>query len=261
MTKSKEQKRLLQEYRCTGKMSFRNTGDKFKEGLRKAVYSERKERMSALIKAARKEVRFGFARYTRLDTKFHKFKNRLENGFVILSVCNDFDIEEDNITVSRLFKTELRAVPLKHVSLLAMYEITTTKNAEPVQVKKLFEVIPFQDGFAEDNYMETVSKLLLKHEQTTFYAKLPADENIKMYQRKAVPDTGYMEVETDWQSIDAVLENGLITEGQKSSKTLCVTDEGTCGNKPVIKCVFKGYRAPSSWINAVIMERNGTLWL
>ena len=60
MTKSKERKRLLQEYRSTGKMSFKNTGDIFKESLLKAAYSERKERSKALIKTARKDVRFGF---------------------------------------------------------------------------------------------------------------------------------------------------------------------------------------------------------
>ena len=44
MTKSKERKRILQEYRSNGKMSFKNTGDIFKESLLKAAYSERKER-------------------------------------------------------------------------------------------------------------------------------------------------------------------------------------------------------------------------
>ena len=261
MTKSKERKRLLQEYRTTGKMSFKNTGEKFKVSLHKAAYSERKERMRTLMKTARKDVRFGFARYTRLDIRFLEFKRSFQNGFVILSDCNGFDLEEENLTVSRLLKTELRSMPLKHVSLLAMYETDSNKNEEPVQVKKLFELVPFQDGFTENTFMETVSKILLKHGQTTFYAKLPSDKNIKMFKRKAVTDKEFEESETEWLSIEDVLEYGLASEKQNSGKELCVEDGSTCENKTEMKCVFKGYRVPSSWINAVILERNGTLWL
>jgi len=261
MTKSKERKRLLQEYRTTGKMSFKNTGKKFKEGLLKAAYSERTERMRTLMKTARKDVRFGFARYTRLDIKFLELKRRLQNGFVILSGCKDFDLEEENLTASRLLRDKLRSVPLKHVSLLGMYETNSDKNAKPVQVKKPFAMIPFQDGFTENNYMETVTKVILKHEQTTFYAKLPSDKKIKMYRRKKSSDTGFEEIETDWLSIEDVLENGLAVVKQKGNKELYEAGEGVGENKTEIKCVFKGYRVPSSWINAVNMERSGTLWL
>ena len=242
-------------------MSFKNTGEKFKESLHKAAYGERKERMRALIKNARKDIRFGFARYTRLDIRFLEFKRKLQNGFVILSVSNDFDLKKENLCVSRLLKTELRSVPLKHVSLLAVYETNGKENAEPFQVKKLFEVIPFQDGFTENDFMETVTKILLRHGQTTFYAKLPADINIKMFQRKNSTDTEFEEIETDWLSIDEVLENGLASDKQKNNTELHKADEGVGENKLEMKCVFKGYRVPSSWINAVIMDRNGTLWL
>ena len=261
MTKSKERKRLLQEYWSTGKMSFKNTGEKFKESLHKAAYGERKERMRALIKNARKDVRFGFERYTRLDIRFLELTIRMQKGFVILSVCNDFDLEEDNLSVSRLLKTELRSVPLKHVSLLAMYETNSKENAEPVQVKKLFELVPFQDGFTENTFMETVTKILLKHEQTSFYAKLSGDKNIKMLQRKTVTDKEFEESETEWLSIEDVLENGLAAEKQNSVQELYEAGGSTCENKMEIKCVFKGYRVPSSWINAVVLERSGTLWL
>ena len=260
MTKSKERKRLLQEYRSTGKMSFKNTGEKFKESLLKAVYSERKERRRALIKTARKDVRFGFARYTRLDIKFLEFKRKLQNGFVILSVCKDVDLEEENLTASRLLKNEMRSVPLKHVSLLAMYETNCEKDKEPVQVKKLFEVVPFQDGFAENNYVDRVTDILSKHEQTTFYAKLPSDKNIKMYRRKTSTDTGFEEIETDWLSIEEVLENGLSGHEQKAGNALCAAGGSADENKTEMKCIFKGYRVPSTWINAVIMDCNGTLW-
>ena len=242
-------------------MSFKNTGEMFKESLLKAVCSERKERMRALIKNARKDVRFGFERYTRLDIRFLELTIRMQKGFVILSVCNDFDLEEDNLSVSRLLKTELRSVPLKHVSLLAMYETNSKENAEPVQVKKLFELVPFQDGFTENTFMETVTKILLKHEQTTFYAKLPGDKKIKMYQQKNSTDTRFEEIETDLLSIEEVLENGLASDKQKNNTELHKADEGVGENKTEMKCVFKGYRVPSSWINAVIMERNGALWL
>ena len=261
MTKSKERKRLLQEYWSTDKMSFKNTGERFKESLLQAVYSERKERMTALMKTARKDVRFGFARYARLDIRFLKLKRRLQNGFVILSVCKDSSLEEENLTASRLLKTELSSVPLKHVSLLAMYETNSKKNAESIQVKKTFEMIPLQDGFTENNYMETITEILLKHEQTTFYAKLPSDRNLKMYRRKTVADTEFEEIETDWLSIEEVLENGLADNEENNGGGLCRTDESTYNNKTEARCVFKGYRVPSSWINAVIMERNGTLWL
>lgn len=261
MTKSKERKRLLQEYRSTGKMSFKNTGEKFKESLHKAAYGERKERMRALIKTARKDVRFGFAKYTRLDIRFLELKRRLQNGFVILSVCKDSDLEKENISVSLLLKNELRPVPLKHVSLLSVFETNFEKNKESVQVKKLFEVIPFQDGFTENDFMETITEILLKHGQTTFYAKLPADKNIKMFQQKNSTDTKFEEIETDWLSIEEVLENGLASDKQKNNTELHKADEGVGENKLEMKCVFKGYRVPSSWINAVIMERNGALWL
>jgi hypothetical protein len=180
---------------------------------------------------------------------------------VILSVCKDVDLEEENLTVSRLLKNELRAVPLKHVSLLAMYETNCEKDKEPVQVKKLFEVVPFQDGFAENNYVDMVREFLPKHEQATFYVKLPSDKNIKMYRRKNSADTGFEEIETDWLSIEDVLENGLSDNKQKIGSGLCAADGGAGENKTEMKCVFKGYRVPSTWINAVIMERNGTLWL
>ncbi len=261
MTKSRERKRLLQEYRSTGKMSFKKTGEKFKEGLLKAVYGERKERTRALMKTARKDVRFGFAKYTRLDIKFLEFKRRLSNGFVILSACKDFNFEEENLTVSRLLQTELRSVPLKHVSLLAVYETNSEKNGDPVQVKKLFEMIPFQGGFTKTDYMQVITEILLKHGQTTFYAKLPSDKNIKMYHRKIIADTEFEEIETDWLSIEDVLENGLAAVQQKGNKELHEADGGVEENKTEIKCVFKGYRVPSSWINAVIMEHNGTIWL
>ena len=261
MTKSKVRKRLLQEYWNTGKMSFKNTGEKFKESLLKAVYSERKERMTALMKTARKDVRFGFARYARLDIRFLELKRRLQKGFVILSICKNSNLEEENISVLRLLKNELRSVPLKHVSLLAVYETNCEKNKESVQVKKLFEVIPFQDGFTENDFMETVTRILLKHGQTTFYAKLPADKNIKIFQQKNSTDTKFEEIETDWLSIEEVLENGLASDKQKNNTELHKADEGVGENKLEMKCVFKGYRVPSSWINAVIMERNGALWL
>lgn len=261
MTKSKERKRLLQEYWNTDKMSFKNTGERFKESLLKAVYSERKERMTELMKTARKDVRFGFARYARLDIRFLELKRRLQNGFVILSVCKDSSLEEENLTASRLLKTELSSVPLKHVSLLAMYETNSKKNAESIQVKKTFEMIPLQDGFTENNYMETITEILLKHEQTTFYAKLPSDKKIKMYRRKNSTDTAFEEIATDWLSIEDVLENGLKSDKQKINTELHEVDEGDTENKMEIKCVFKGYRVPSSWINAVIMGCNGTLWL
>ena len=261
MTKSKVRKRLLQEYWNTGKMSFKNTGEKFKESLLKAVYSERKERMTALMKTARKDVRFGFARYARLDIRFLELKRRLQKGFVILSICKNSNLEEENISVLRLLKNELRSVPLKHVSLLAVYETNCEKNKESVQVKKLFEVIPFQDGFTENNYMETITEILLKHGQTTFYVKLPADKNIKIFQQKNSTDTKFEEIETDWLSIEEVLENGLASDKQKNNTELHKADEGVGENKLEMKCVFKGYRVPSSWINAVIMERNGALWL
>ena len=261
MTKSKECKRLLQEYRATGKMSFKNTGEKFKVSLQKAVYSESKERMRALIKNARKDVRFGFARYTRLDIRFLELKRRLQNGFVIFSVCKNFALEESSLTDSRLLKTELRSVPLKHVSLLAVYETNCEKNKELVHVKKLFELIPFQDGFTDKNYMETITEILSKHKQITFYAKLPANKNIKMFQQNNSKDSRFEEIETDWLSIEEVLENGLVDYVQKSENQLCGADEHTGNNKTETRCVFKGYRVPSSWINAVIMERNGTLWL
>jgi hypothetical protein len=82
-----------------------------------------------------------------------------------------------------------------------------------------------------------------------------------MFKRKAVTDKEFEESETEWLSIEDVLEYGLASEKQNSRKELCVEDGSTCENKTEMKCVFKGYRVPSSWINAVILERNGTLWL
>ena len=41
-------------------------------------------------------------------------------------------------------------------------------------------------------------------------------------------------------SVEEIMEKGLLQEEYQ--------------------CVFKGYRKPASWIDAVVMERNGMFW-
>ena len=124
----------------------------------------------------------------------------------------------------------------KHVTLLAAYENeilqeSPNQNNDISTLKRIFVMVPHENGFTEKFLLETVKLLAERFKQPRFFIKFCSANKIKKYCKGTDYKSDFTESEDDFFSLTDVLENG-----------------------------FKGFRTPSSWIDAVVMERSGMLW-
>ena len=101
-------------------------------------------------------------------------------------------------------------------------------------------MVPHENGFTEKFLLETVKLLAEQFKQQRFFVKFCSANKIKKYCKGTDYKSDFTESEDVFFSLTDVLENGITNKKYK--------------------CIFKGFRTPSSWIDAVVMERSGMLW-
>ncbi len=189
-------------------------------------------------------LQFGFAKYRQMGERFFEFEKKLRSGWFLLPVGDAAKTEEENLAMAGQLKLDLVSLQFKHISLLVVYEKNDRKEIaqknEPASLKKVFVMVPCEKSFTENFILETVKLLAAKYQQNTFYVKFCSESKINKYCKKDIHKAAFAECEAVFASIGDVLDDGRIREEYQ--------------------CVFKGYRAPSSWIDAVVMERRGMLW-
>ena len=189
-------------------------------------------------------LQFGFAKYRQMGKRFFEFEKKLRSGWFLLPAGDVAKTEEENPAMAEQLKLDLVSLQFKQISLLAVYEKNDRKEIapknEPASLKKVFVMVPCEKSFTEKFILETVKLLAAKYRQNTFYVKFCSESKIKKYCKKDTHKAAFAECEAAFANIGDVLDDGRIKEEYQ--------------------CVFKGYRAPSSWIDAVVMERSGMLW-
>ena len=189
-------------------------------------------------------LQFGFAKYRQMGKRFFEFEKKLQSGWFLLPVGDAAKTEEENLAMAGQLKLDLVSLQFKHISLLVVYEKNDRKEIapknEPASLKKVFVMVPCEKSFTEKFILETVKLLAAKYQQNTFYVKFCSESKIKKYCKKDTHKAAFAECEAAFANIGDALDDGRIREEYQ--------------------CVFKGYRAPSSWIDAVVMERSGMLW-
>lgn len=187
----------------------------------------------------------GFAKYKQMGRYFSEVEKNMQNGWFLLPVGDATQTEEEKLTAAGQMQQDLLSLQFAHITLLAVYESSISRekggqNGEPTLRKETFLMIPYGKDFTEKFYLETVKTLAVRHKQSRFFARPSFERSIKKYQRENAPGIQFAECESGLGSVEEVLDNGLPCEEYH--------------------CVFKGYRTPSSWIDAVVMERSGMLW-
>ena len=187
----------------------------------------------------------GFAKYKQMGRYFFEVEKNMQNGWFLLPVGDTTQTEEENLTAAGQLQQDLLSLQFAHISLLAVYERSISReivgqNGKPALRKEAFFMVPYGKDFTEKFYLETVKTLAARYKQSRFFARPASERSIKKYQRENAPGIQFAECESGLGSVEEVLEKGLTCEEYH--------------------CVFKGYRTPSSWIDAVVMERSGMLW-
>ena len=187
----------------------------------------------------------GFAKYKQMGRYFSGVEKNMQNGWFLLPAGDTAQTEEENLTAAGQMQQDLISLQFAHIPLLAVYERSIAREnvgqkEEPVLRKEAFLMVPYGKDFTEKFYLETVKTLAVRHKQSRFFARPSFERSIKKYQRENAPGIQFAECESGLGSVEEVLEEGLSCEEYH--------------------CVFKGYRAPSSWIDAVLMERRGMRW-
>ena len=187
----------------------------------------------------------GFAKYKQMGRYFSGVEKNMQNGWFLLPVGAAARTEEESLAAAGQMQQDLLSLQFAHIPLLAVYERSIARenvgqNGDPALRKEAFFMIPYGKDFTEKFYLETVKALAARHKQPRFFARPASARSIKEYQRENAPGIQFAECESGLGSVEEVLEKGLPCEEYH--------------------CVFKGYRAPSSWIDAVLMERSGMLW-
>ena len=190
-------------------------------------------------------LQIGFAKYKQMSRQFVEFEKELQNGWFLLPVGDESKTEEENLETARLLKEFLLTLHFKHVTLLAAYENEIlqegpNQNNDISSLKKIFVMVPHENGFTEKFILETVKLLAEQFKQKSFFVKFCSVSKIKKYCKEADFKSDFTECEDKFVSLADVLENGIVNKNYK--------------------CVFKGFRTPSSWIDALVMERSGMLW-
>ena len=190
-------------------------------------------------------LRIGFAKYKKMGSQFAEFEKELQNGWFLLPVGDETKKEEENLETARLLKEFLLTLHFKHVMLLAAYENEImqegpNQNNDISTLKRIFVMVPHENGFTEKFLLETVKLLAEQFKQQRFFVKFCSANKIKKYCKGTDYKSDFTESEDDFFSLTDVLENGITNKKYK--------------------CIFKGFRTPSSWIDAVVMERSGMLW-
>ena len=187
----------------------------------------------------------GFAKYKQMGRYFSGVEKNMQNGWFLLPAGDAAQTEEENLAAAGQMQQDLLSLQFAHIPLLAVYERSIARenvgqNGKPVLRKEAFLMVPYGKDFTEKFYLETVKTLAARHKQNRFFVRPFSGRGIKKYQRENAPGIQFAECESGLGSVEEVLEEGLSCEEYH--------------------CVFKGYRAPSSWIDAVLMERSGMLW-
>lgn len=190
-------------------------------------------------------LQIGFAKYKKMGSQFAEFEKELQNGWFLLPVGDETKKEEENLETARLLKEFLLTLHFKHVMLLAAYENEIlqegpNQNYDISTLKRIFVMVPHENGFTEKFLLETVKLLAEQFKQRLYFIKFCSSNKIKKYCKGTDYKSDFTESEDDFFSLTDVLENGIINKNYK--------------------CIFKGFRTPSSWIDAVVMERSGMLW-
>lgn len=190
-------------------------------------------------------LQIGFAKYKQMGSQFAEFEKELQNGWFLLPVGDETKKEEENLETARLLKELLLTLHVKHVTLLAAYENDIlqegpNQNNDISTLKRIFVMVPHENGFTEKFLLETVKLLAEQFKQQRFFVKFCSANKIKKYCKGTDYKSDFTESEDDFFSLTDVLENGITNKNYK--------------------CIFKGFRTPSSWIDAVVMERSGMLW-
>ena len=190
-------------------------------------------------------LQIGFAKYKQMGSQFAEFEKELQNGWFLLPVGDETKKEEENLETARLLKELLLTLHVKHVTLLAAYENeilqeSPNQNNDISTLKRIFVMVPHENGFTEKFLLETVKLLAEQFKQQRFFVKFCSANKIKKYCKGTDHKSDFTESEDVFFSLTDVLENGIANKNYK--------------------CIFKGVRTPSSWIDAVVMERSGMLW-
>ena len=190
-------------------------------------------------------LQIGFAKYKQMGSQFAEFEKELQNGWFLLPVGDETKKEEENLETARLLKELLLTLHVKHVTLLAAYENEIlqegpNQNNDISTLKRIFVMVPHENGFTEKFLLETVKLLAEQFKQRRFFVKFCSANKIKKYCKGTDYKSDFTESEDVFFSLTDVLENGITNKKYK--------------------CIFKGFRTPSSWIDAVVMERSGMLW-
>lgn len=190
-------------------------------------------------------LQIGFAKYKQMGSQFAEFEKELQNGWFLLPVGDETKKEEENLETARLLKELLLTLHFKYVTLLATYENEIlqegpNQNNDISTLKRIFVMVPHENGFTEKFLLETVKLLAEQFKQQRFFVKFCSANKIKKYCKGTDHKSDFTESEDVFFSLTDVLENGIANKNYK--------------------CIFKGFRTPSSWIDAVVMERSGMLW-
>ena len=190
-------------------------------------------------------VLIGFAKYKQLDNTFSEIEKQLQNGWFLLHVGNETRTEEENLAIAKLLNRDLLSLQFKHIPLFAVYERKilqggAQQNKKQILRKELFVMVPYEKDFTEKFYLEAAKMFAAKNKQNCFFTKSSSESKIIKFQRENSSGIIFTECESMCYSVEEIMEKGVLQEEYQ--------------------CVFKGYRKPASWIDAVVMERNGMLW-
>ena len=185
---------------------------------------------------ANQVVMIGFAKYQSLDENFAKLVQHLQKGFFLFTACSDSDTETENLKQAEALQKQLKEMELSYIALLGIYEDETDKQTI------LFTAVPYGGVGKPEIFLAKAKKMAGMYKQNYFFAKLGQHENIKLYQREKREGSNI-----NFEECAVAVENmeDLIAFYGKNKN---------------MQCVFKGYRVPSSWLNAVKMEKEGIVW-
>jgi hypothetical protein len=190
-------------------------------------------------------LQVGFAKFKQMGNQISELEKQMSRGWFLLPIGDETKTEEENLEMARSLKAELLSLRLKHITLLAVYENETVqedlhRNGGTNALQKMFVMVPHENSFTEKFILEILKMLSIQYKQKSFFVKFNSENWIKQYCRKNSHEAEYAECGAMFASVEDVLENGVENSD--------------------FKCVFKGFRAPASWIDAVIMEHSGMIW-
>ena len=209
----------------------------------------RNSRVGSILEGLSKSsyVMDGYDKYNKIsESSLSRIMKHIENGFFTLSAFRSENDEKKNREDTRKLMADIRGKGLGFIQLIGGYVEHDQETGEPVNVEEISLFVPYiKDSMSEDEFLGVTRELAVKYNQEGLIVCLPSTKNILMHVRRDVSVNSFTKIDLGKFNIN------------KMSSYYSRLKKG--GSQATIKYTFEGYRAPSSWLNAVLMKSEGCI--